>query len=628
MTPTTSGPAAHLDWRLLALACATALPLAAAAQDAVATHTPAPMAQNEPYKVVITAQRTPQRLADVLADVTILEREQIERSGAVNIVGLLRQQRGLEIYQNGGPGTVTGVFVRGAESRYTAVYIDGVRVDAQTTQGGPPWDAISLSQVDRVEILRGPAASVYGSDAVAGVIQIFTRRATGPFTPYVGIGAGTRRGWKTETGFSGTQGIVDYALGVAREGSRGFNAMPASNPDRDGYRQTSASARLGLQFNPDGRLDLNGSWNRIDADYDSEPAFDSDALTREDRGISRLGTLGATWSQHWSGSYSTRLSVTQSGYRYASITPPFTYLAKTRLRNYLLQNEWRAGPHVWSADLERREDHLATDPVHRGRHQNALALGYGYSQGRHTVQLNVRHDRDSDFGGQTTGSAAYGLAFAEGWRATASAGTAFRVPTLYQRFSEYGSDALEPEKSLNVEVGLHWAKERRAVDLVAYQNRVRNLIEFGAPAACGSIWGCYENAGSARMRGVTLSGQHDFGPVELGAAVELQRPVSRDTGKLLVRRARQQLKLNANTRAGEWTLGGEWQLASHRWDDAANTVRLAGYGIVNLYASRTLARDWNLLLRVDNALNRHYELAGGYAAQPLRAFAQLRWTPR
>lgn len=173
--------------------------------------------------MVVTATRVEQPLTDVLADVTLIDRQQIEQSGAVNVTDLLARQPGLELARNGGPGTSSSIYIRGADTRFTAVYIDGVRVDSQST-GGAPWEAITLGQVDHIEIVRGPAAAVYGSDAVAGVVQIFTRKGEGSFAPYVGVGAGNRRTGKVEAGFSGRSGAVDYSLGVERGTSRGFNA--------------------------------------------------------------------------------------------------------------------------------------------------------------------------------------------------------------------------------------------------------------------------------------------------------------------------------------------------------------------------------------------------------------------
>jgi len=294
----------------------------------------------------------------------------------------------------------------------------------------------------------------------------------------------------------------------------------------------------------------------------------------------------------------------------------------------LFSNQWREGAHTLTAALERREDHLVNDPIDRGRHQDALALGYGYVAGVHTLQLNLRHDRDSEFGGQTTGGAAYGYSFAPGWRATVAAGTAFRVPTLYQRFSEYGQAGLQPEKGRNIELGVHWAQGASRFGATVYRNRVTNLINFGAPGPCAGLFGCYENAGNARLRGVTLSVAHRVGGVNLSASLDLQQPKNADTGTLLARRAQRLLKLAADTRVATWNVGAEWQAASHRWDNAANTRRLGGYGLVNLYASTTIARQWDLLARIDNLGGKTYQLAAGYPALPRTFFVGLRWTGR
>ena len=596
----------------LALACAFS---AHAAQDTTVAQLAAPSLPD----TVVTATRVAQPLTDVLADVTVLGDEQIRASGAVTVSDLLARQPGLELSRNGGPGTATSLYLRGAETRFTAVYIDGIRVDSQST-GGAPWESIALGQVERIEIVRGPAAAVYGSDAIAGVVQIFTRKGEGPFTPYLGVGAGSRRSGRVEAGFSGQSGALDYALGAARELSRGYNSMPAGNPDRDGYRQSSASGRLGWKINDAHRVDLSGTHTRMDAQYDGFlPGLD-------DHGLNRLSTLGAAWSAQWSKRYSTRLSVSESDQRYETVPSP--YLSKTRLRNVLLQNEWREGSHLFTAALERREDHLVNAPIDQGRHQNAIALGYGFSGGPHTLQVNLRHDRDSEFGGQTTGGAAYGYGFAPGWRATVAAGTSFRVPTLYQRFSEYGQPALQPEKGRNIELGLHWARGDSRFGITAYRNRVTNLIVFGAPGPCAGAFGCYENAGRARLQGVTVSGAHRLGAVNLAGSLDLQSPRNALTDKLLPRRAQRLLKLSADTRVAGWTLGAEWQAASHRWDNAANTRRLGGHGLVNLYASTTIARDWQLLARLDNLGDKSYQLARGYATPGRTLFVGLRWTPR
>ena len=180
---------------------------------------------SELRETVVTATRVEQPLSDLVADVSIIDSETIQRSGAVGVADILARVPGIQITRNGGPGSNASVYVRGGETRFTAVYIDGVRVDSQST-GGATWEQIPLSQIDRIEVLRGPAAAVYGSDAVSGVIQLFTKKGEGKPAPYVGVGFGNRGTYTAEAGVSGAAGAFDYSLGMTHERSDGFNARP------------------------------------------------------------------------------------------------------------------------------------------------------------------------------------------------------------------------------------------------------------------------------------------------------------------------------------------------------------------------------------------------------------------
>ena len=606
---------------------------AAQAQDAAA---PILLAQNlrapQLSETVVTATRTEQPLSDLVADVSIVDRESIASSGANGVADLLARLPGVEITRNGGVGNASSVYVRGAEQRFTAVYIDGVRIDSQST-GGAAWEQIPLSQIERIEVLRGPAAAVYGSDAIGGVIQLFTRKGEGPAVPFVGVGLGNQGTRKIEAGVSGAagpEGAMDYSVGLAHARSDGFDAKASGshNPDDDGYRSTSATARLGYRINAQHRIGANLLVSRLNSGYDGftyKPAAPDD-----DRNLSRLHTAGAHWAAQWSDSYSTRLSVNESLSRYE--TTPSPYLTETQLRGYLWQNDWRFGAHRLSAALERREDQLENAALvggtTRSRSQDALALGYGFSAGAHTVQANLRHDSDSEFGGKGTGSLAYGYAFAPSWRATASAGTAFRAPTLYQRFSQYGDASLQPETSRNVELGMRYAHGTSTFSAVVYRNRVTNLINFAAGGTCGQAFGCYLNTGKAEYSGITLAGTYKIVGVQLHGSVDFQNPRDLDTGKLLRRRAKRHATLGADTAVAGWTLGAELQASGRRFEDAANKNALAGYTLFNLFASTRVARDYTLLARIDNAADKHYETAATYATGGRQLYIGLKWEPR
>ena len=630
-----------------------ALPLAVAAAFPVIAQTMA--AAPSLGETVVTAARVAQPLSDLVGDVSIVDRTTIERSGATGVADVLVRLPGIEMVRNGGIGNTTSVFIRGAEQRFTAVYIDGTRIDSQTT-GGVSWEAIPLAQIDRIEVLRGPAAAVYGSDAIGGVIQLFTKRGDGKPMPYVGVGIGSYKLRRGEAGVSGSAGqdnAFDYSLGVSREISDGFNVQPLRlrNPvrsgtfsadgytssDRDGYDITSANARLGFKINPSQRVELTMLRSDTDSHYDTRYTARR-AVYPDDTNANTLRTVGAAWIAKWNDIYSTRLQVTDSKSTYE--TNPSFYRTETQLRNFLFQNEFRFGPHSATVALERREDELDNAATAFGtrltgkRSQNALALGYGFVQGPHSIQLHARHDDDSEFGGKTTGSAGYGFAITPQWRATASAGTSFRAPTLYQRFSEYGVAGLNPEQGRNVEVGLRYADGATNAGIVAYRNRVTNLItfdttSFACPDAVASgFGGCYGNTARAAYEGVTLSGGHRIGAVTLRASADFQDPRDRSTGNQLARRARKHGMVGADWDVAGWRLGAEMQTSGMRYDDAANLRKLGGYTVFNLVASTQLTRELSLIARIDNVGDKDYVLARTYATSGRAGYIGLKWAPQ
>jgi len=604
----------------IAWAVSAALPCVALSAQAQQLPSGQETAGKNLQEMVVTANRIAQPLSDLVADMSIIDAPTIERQGPGSVADVLARVPGIQITRNGGPGTTTSVFLRGADSRFTAVYVDGVRMDSQST-GGASWQSIPLALIDRIEVLRGPAAAVYGSDAMGGVVQIFTKKGDGPAQPYAGLGVGSRGTFTAEAGISGGAGGWDYALGLNRSQTDGFNArtVATANPDKDDYRSNAVSGRLGYQLNRQHRLEATLLASDVNSGYDN-------SLTEDDRSLNKMYALGLNWQAQWTAQYSTKLQFTQSRDYYE--TRPSPYQTDTRLQNYLFQNEWRLGVHTLTAALERRDDALTNGGIDRDRHQNALALGYGLNNGPHTVQLNLRRDDDSEFGGKTTGSAAYGYAFATHWRATATVGTAFRVPTLYQRFSEYGDASLQPEKSRNAELGLRWAQGAHSFSATAYRNRVTDLINFSSPGSCDSPFGCYANVGKARLEGITLAGTTKLGAFNLHGSVDFQNPRDTENDKLLARRAKRYATLGAETRAAGWTWAADLQTSAKRFDNAANTNVLGGYTLFNLSAQTEVAKDVNLIARINNLADKRYQTARTYATEGRSVYVGVKWMPR
>jgi vitamin B12 transporter len=590
-------------------------------------------AQTAPAEtVVVTASRSPQALSAVLADVSVLGPDDIARSGAGGLADLLGRLPGVEFARNGGSGATTSVYLRGSESRHTAVYVDGMRVDSQST-GGAVWEQIPLDQIERIEVLRGPAAAVYGSDAVAGVVQLFTRRGQGAARPTAALSVASHGTVQAQAGLSGSAGALDYALSATAGRSEGFDARTAAatghNPDRDGWRRSALQGRLGWQIDAAQRVEAALLASRLRSGYDGYTATD------DDQNHHRLQTASLAWQNRWNADASTRVQLGQTSSVYE--TQPSFYRTETTLRDVTLQHAQRLSANQLSATLERREDSLFNAATAYGaalsgqRHQDAIGLGWRRDFGAHSLQAQVRHDADSEFGGKGTGSLAWGWAFLPQWRVTASAANAFRAPTLYQRFSEYGTPGLVPETSRNTELGLRWAAAGSEASLVAWHNQVSNLINWNSGGTCASAvadpvyGGCYANVGRARLQGLTLAGRTRLGPVQLKGSLDWHDPRNVDTDKLLARRAQRMAKLGAETQRAGWTLGTEVQAASQRYDDASNSKRLGGYGLLGLYASTQLMPGLQLQARVDNLADKRYELARTYATGGREAQLSLRW---
>ncbi len=588
--------------------------------------------------VTITGTRSPMRLADVLGDLTVIPRADIERQGYGNVADLLRQRAGLEMTRNGGPGTNTSLFVRGAESRHTIVLIDGVRVESQST-GGADWQNLPLSQIERVEVLKGPASALYGSDAIGGVVQIFTRKGAGWPQVDLGLGAGNLGQVKADASVSGGDRAFDYAAALSGERGTGFNGFTNTksssyNADKDGWRNYSASLRLGGRIAAGHRLELIGLKSRTDSGYDAGKNADDRTLTTSE--AARLG-----WNAQWQPAWTTQLDLAESR-QTLETRPTSPYLSKTRVRTASLQSFYQLDEHQQiNALLERREDRLDnTALVPAGtdeRHDNAIGLSYLLSAGPFSLQAHGRRDDDSNFGQIHTGTLAAGYRLGGGWRLTAAAGNAFRAPTLYQMGSVYGPNTslpgvepLRAERGHNQEVGLDWTRDDLELGLTTYRNRVTDLIAFGAAGTCRSTVGCYGNVARATLRGTSLKAAAQTGPVRWTGHVDLSDPTDDSTGKTLQRRARRFASLRADLQPSglpDWTFGANWEAAGARWDNAANTTPLAGYGLWNLDARTQLSKDWRLQLNVDNLFDRRYMTANNYAQAPRTWFVMLRYSP-
>jgi len=583
----------------------------------------------------VTAARAPQPFATLLADVTVVDADTIARSGADSLAELLQRQPGIEITQNGGPGATSGLFMRGTNTNQVVVLVDGLRVSASSS-GTTAIEAIPLADIDHIEILRGPASSIYGSDAIGGVVQVFTRKGGDGTHANASAGYGRYDTVNASAGVSGGGAHWRAALQVEGARSNGFNAIdnPANfsyDPDRDGYRSGSASANGSVDWAKGQTLSGQYFRSRMNAKFDGGDAFDDRTITTlESYGVTSVNALAPWWTSRLVAGLGSDDSLSKLG----SGDFPF----RTRQRQYTWQNEFDVHAPLASLGVtravatlgvERREEDVDTDEAFAvtSRDTNAVFGAWQMALGGHALQANLRHDDSTQFGSRTTGAIAWGYRFTPAWRATASYGTAFKAPSfndLY--FPGFSNPDLEPERSRNVEGGVYWngAWGGATLDasLVAYRNRIDDLILF----ACDASFNCApQNLERATITGATLTGSAAFGGTTLKAALDMASPRDDDTGNLLPRRAHTHASVSALHRIGAWQLGAEVVASTHRFDDAANTARMGGYAVVNLTAEWTLAHGMTLALRANNVLDKHYELVADYATGGAQWFAGLRW---
>ena len=583
----------------------------------------APMPQRlDPLSV--TATRALQPSTDLLADVTVIGRDEIARSPAQSLAELLQRQPGAEIVQNGGPGSVSGVFLRGANTTQTLVLVDGIRLTSSTS-GATALEAIPLDQIERIEVLRGPASSLYGADAIGGVIQVFTRRGTEDLSANIAAGYGTYSTRTVTGGVSGSVGPLRLSVQGGAAKSVGFNAIvnPSNfsyNDELDGYSNANVSAYATLPWADGQQLTAQYLHNRLNSQFDGGPGSDDRTITTVDTWqVASRNQLAPFWVSLLSAGEGIDNSVSETGFG----NFPF----KTKQLQYLWQNDFTLPLGLLSAGLERREERITTNDnfAVNSRNTNSVFGIYRLQHGGNSLQANLRRDDSSQYGGKTTGAVAYGYQFTQSFRMTAGFSTGFRPPTfndLY--FPDFSNPSLLPETSRNVEVGAYlygsttggtW--EMRAI---GYRNRVSQQIVLDSNFIP-------QNIQRALLEGVSLGFNGQLGNTTITASLDLASPEDSVTAKLLPRRAREHGAITMLQTIGPVRLGAEVIASSYRYDDAANTKRLAGYGILNLTVEWDVAKGWTLFVRGNNVFDQDYQLAADFSTGGATVFAGLRWRP-
>jgi vitamin B12 transporter len=594
-----------------------------------------------PDEVIVTAARIAQQQSRVIGATSVITREDIERRQAHSVPELLRGETGLNVVNNGGLGKLTNVFVRGADAEQVLVLIDGVRMGSATS-GTTAFEFLPVDQIERIEIVRGPRSSIYGADALGGVIQIFTRRGDGLA---FNLGAGSDEKYTGGASFGATAESGWFSASASRLQTEGYNSCigrPATpptfadgggcftdEPDADGYDNTSGSVRMG--FKAGERADVEATavlaqgTSEFDGGFANEVDFRQTAFTVRGRlqptDAWRLAlTLGESTDEQ-DNFYDDPLSdepAIESG------------VFDTERVSASLQSDLSLGAaHTITVGADYLDDSVETTTAYDETSRDNIGL-YAQHQGlfgAHETLVSARYDDNEQFGSHSTASVGWKWAFASNYAVTAAWGSAFGAPTfndLY--FPGFGNPDLDPESARSYEVGLRGGESELRWAVTAFESRVDDLIVFDASISLPN------NLNEARIRGLELDASASLADWTLGLGYAGIDPRNRSHGpnydNILPRRARHSGHLEIGRSFGPADARARVTAESSRYDDVANTHRVGSYATLDLTLDYELSEEWSVQAKIANALDREYRTVRFYNQDDRTFFASVRYQPR
>jgi vitamin B12 transporter len=604
--------------------------------------------------VFVTATRTPISKNNVIADVTTISSEDIERAGSSSLPELLQRQPGIEISNLGGPGKVSTIGIRGTSSTHSIVLVDGIRLSAATT-GFSAIEHIPLSQIEKIEIVRGPASSLYGQDAIGGVIQIFTKKGIDGFKPYVDIGYGSYNTSNFKSGVRAGNNQTTYAINFAAMNSDGFsafvpnpaNAANSKNLDKDGYKNYSLSSSLSHKINQDYEIDLQYFLSNGKNQFDNRFANFSPSFHGNYRNEIKLETYAMNIKGQINKAWQSSIKLSQSTDKYLDLQKlnNFTFEDDANLKDLYKttqdQLSWQNNVALPRGSITLLYDFLkqrikTTDVYEKTQRTNhGVMVGYSLIEDKHNFQSNFRKDFNSVYEDAVTGNIGYAYSIDPNWTIASSYGTAFVSPSfnfLYSLADSFalGNPNLKPEKSKNIEGSIRYKDDSGSMSLTMFQNKIDDFIIYTAPAEAGSRTST-QNLNKAEIQGLTISGDQFFGHFQIKGSATGQSAKNEDTDKYLPRRASLIGNINLNYYIGNWNIGVEETFSGKRFDDKENIVNLSGYALTNIVTDYKINDKLKLNLRLNNVFDKDYSLAAegrsGFKYQtPGRGlFANLRY---
>ena len=566
--------------------------------------------------VVVTATRTASPLDHVLASVDLITSAELRRQPAAELGDLLRLHAGVEVARLGGPGQQTSLFLRGTESNHVLVLVDGVRINPGTI-GSAAIQNISPDLIERVEIVKGPRSTLYGSDALGGVINIITRRRTeNGASVQAGFGSYDSRSASVDAGLGGERG--DASLGLSWVDSDGFPTRSGDSTDR-GYQNLSLNAAA--------RTELGGAELSLRAWHAEGTSEYSDFFVTPVDQDFRNSALALSAGFAPTDSWHSRVTVSQA----------LDQLDQNQAPDFLRTRRWQLD---WQNDIAASDSHaLTAGMIWQDEDADAESFGLPYSAdtetrqvylqdqmsfGRVQVLLAAGYTDHETFGGHETWNAEFGFALGDATLLTVAAGEAFRAPDATDLYGFGGNAALEPERSQSYEASFrHDTAGGQHFALTLFRNEIDDLIEF-VVTDFNTFEGENRNVERARIDGLEASWRYQSEHWTARASATVQDPRDLVTDERLLRRARENFTAGVARRFGAHEIAVDLLYAGNRQDFGFPPVTMPAYWLANLSGSFAVNENWTLLARVENLLDEDYELARGFNTMGRSLFVAAR----
>lgn len=606
------------------------------------------LARRSPPDIVVSAG-APQYANQIGQAVTVITRDEIDQRQTVSISDLLATTPGVTVSRNGGVGTVTALRIRGAEGEQTLTIIDGVRVNDPSSPGGAfDFGNLLAGSVERIEVLRGPNSVPWGSQAIGGVVNITTTTPTQGLQGRASAEYGAHNSLFANAGISGGTGPVTAALTAGYLRSDGISAA-ASGTEPDGYKQYGATGSVGIAFTDEIGLDLRAYYAHSRADLDGFPppnyALGDDAEYSVAQEIYGYAGLHANVLD---GRFRNRLAFTIADINRDSYDPAYgsapSFFGRGRSERYEYQGDFKVVDQLRLVVGAEHENSSYYDgsPTHKSGITSFYGEAIVTPIEELTVTGGVRHDDNRDFGGHTSFGANAALALHEGTTLRASYAEGFKAPTLYQRFSDYGTIGLRPETARSYDLGVEQKLlgGRATAGVTWFHRDTTNQIDFRSCAAAdvtnpSSIcfhrpYGTYDNIARTRAQGVefeltlrpidALTFTGNFSYID-----SVNRSPGANFGKDLARRPKVTVSVSADYRLPfGLSVGGTISHVGDSFDNAANTTRLDGYVLAGLRAEMPIGDHFVLYGRVENLFDEKYQTVAGYGTYGRTAYGGIR----